>query len=84
MFVLKLIFFHNYSSSLLIIILYNLYKLHSIKYNNKFFYIILYSYTFFYIILLLQNILQMILDKTSLYNLFFIVQFNNRVNNSLP
>lgn len=75
MFVLKLIFFHNYSSSLLIIILYNLYKLHSIKYNNKFFY---------YIILLLQNVLQMILDKTSLYNLFFIVQFNNRVNNSLP
>lgn len=75
MFVLKLIFFHNYSSSLLIIILYNLYKLYSIKYNNKFFY---------YIILLLQNVLQMILDKTSLYNLFFIVQFNNRVNNSLP
>lgn len=74
MFVLKLIFFHNYSSSLLIIILYNLYKLYSIKYNNKFFY---------YIILLLQNVLQMILDKTSLYNLFFIVQFNNRVNNSL-
>lgn len=48
-FTILVIFFHSYYSSLVIILLYNVYnKLYSIKYiyNNKFFY---------YIIILLQN-----------------------------